>query len=288
MLRRFLKANSEQLASEDIKLVDRASLSDSEFFTYLEKISSGKIAPVAPVPEDIQADLRHLVEGPQDAVLMTSEIMFRRLPLRDFYQNIRQGLELFQILLPDHRVAVILYVRQQKAFVESCYTQLAQMAQSLSFTDYTGGGLSKHLDWATVCDDISAAIGRESLPIRPFEIIRRLGTESFLKDYLSALGLEAAQIDRFAFDETMVGGRAANRGFSEVAVRMAQFTMPILGPKDRKNLRKFLQENYSTEHFPRVYFSEAEIAELRKHYAESNARLFANYIPGENPTASGY
>ena len=41
LIRRFLKANVDRLAESDIRLVDRATLTESPFFGYLEKVTSG-------------------------------------------------------------------------------------------------------------------------------------------------------------------------------------------------------------------------------------------------------
>lgn len=289
LIRRFLKANVDRLAEDDIRLVDRATLTESPFFGYLEQVTSGQVAATAAVPDDIAANLAEMVEGPQSQVLMTSEILFHRLPLDDFYDRIADGLRLFQRLLPDWRIRVIFYVRVQKSFVESCYTQLLQMGKRIKFSVYTGGGVPTHLGWTRVCDDIAGVIGAENLTVRPFETIRALGTEGFLTDFLLRLGLTPEQAEAFDLDETLAEGKAANRGFSEVAVKMARFTMPMIAPGDRKKLRKFLQENFSTEHYPRpVYFSDEQAAQMAQHYRADNARLFATYIPDQDPAALGY
>lgn len=289
LIRRFLKANVDRLAESDIRLVDRATLTESPFFGYLEKVTSGAVPVTDPVPEEIAANLAQMVDGPQSQVLMTSEILFHRLPLDDFYDRIADGLRLFQTLLPGWRIRVIFYVRVQKSFVESCYTQLLQMGKRVKFSVYTGGGVPTHLGWTRVCDDIAGVIGAENLTVRPFEAIRDLGTEGFLHDFLLRLGLSPDQAGAFDFDETLAEGKAANRGFSEVAVKMARFTMPMVDPKDRKKLRKFLQENFSTEHYPRpVYFSEEQATEMATFYRADNARLFATYIPDQDPDRLGY
>lgn len=289
LIRRFLKANTDQLAHADTRLVDRATLTESPFFGYLERVTAGTVAVGDPVPTEIVASLADMVKGPESQVLMTSEILFHRLPLEDFYDRITQGLELFQTLLPGWRIRVIFYVRVQKSFVESCYTQLLQMGKRVKFSVYTGGGVPPHLSWARVCDDIARVIGAGNLTVRPFEIIRGLGAEGFLADFLYHLGLGDTQIETFAFDETLAEGQTANRGFSEVAVKVARFAMPMLAPSDRKKLRKFLQENFSTEHYPRpVYFSDEQAAQMADHYRADNARLFATYIPDQTPAPLGY
>lgn len=289
LIRRFLKANQEILEDQGINLVSRDVLTASAFFAYLEQVTGGAILPTALVPEEIAADLKRLVNGPQDHVLMTSEILFHRLPLEDFYDRIGDGLHLMQTLLPGWQIRVVFYVRVQKNFVESCYTQILQMGKRTRFSAFTGGGVPRHLNWTRVCDDIAAQIGAENLVVRPFEVIRDLGTEGFLRDFLMYLGLTPEGAAALAFEETLAEGKSANRGFSEVAVKMARFTMPLVAPKDRKKLRNFLQENFSTEHYPRPrYFSDEQAAEMAAHYKQENARLFATYIPDLDPERLGY
>lgn len=289
LIRRFLRGNTDILAGQGIRLVDRATLTQSDFFGYLEEVTSGQVAPDCPVPCEIVTDLEALVRGPQQQVLMTSEILFHRLPLGNFYDRIADGLALFRRLLPGWRIRVILYTRVQTSFVESCYTQLLQMGKRVKFSSYTGGGVPEHLSWLRVCDDISGEIGRENLVVRPFETIKVLGTEGFLRDFLGHLGLDDAQAAQLPFDDALSVGMAGNRGFSEVAVKMARFTMPLVKPGDRKKLRKFLQENFSTEHYPRPrYFSETQREEMAVLYRADNARLFESYIPDQDPDVLGY
>jgi hypothetical protein len=289
LIRRFLKANADCLASHDIKLVDRTTLTESDFFAYLETVTDGTVSAQTPMPSAIAENLEHLVAGDFRHVLMTSEIMFHRLPLGDFYDRIADGLQMIQTALPDWTIRVIFFVRSQKAFVESCYTQLIQMGKRTRFSVYTGGGVPKHLNWARVCDDISRQIGTGNLIVRPFEIIRDMGTEPFLRSFLGHLDLDATQAATFQYDAALAEGQAANRGFSEVAVKLARFTMPLVDPGHRKKLRKFLQENYSTADYPRPhYFTDTEAADMAAHYRAENARLFATYIRDLDPETHGY
>ncbi|MGB3409521.1 MAG: hypothetical protein WBA67_18725, partial [Jannaschia sp.] len=280
---------STQLTDLDVKLIDRTALSDTVFFHYLERISAGRVDAAAPVPTRVADDLTRLVSGPHQTVLATSEIMFSRLPLSDFYQHTAEALRMMGRLLPDYRIQVILYVRQQTAFVESCYTQLVQTGREITFEDYIGGDIPRHLDWARVCDDIAGAVGAENVTVRPFEVIRDMGSEGFLRDFLSIIGLSEDQMTSFSFDDALAEGATANRGFSQVAVDMARFTMPMLNPNQRKRLRKFLQDHFSTRDFPRpAYFTPDQAIAVAREYSESNARLFEAHMPDFDAARLGY
>lgn len=292
LIRHFLKdeVNTDRLARDGITLVDRPTLTASDFFAYLERVNAGRVAPDAEAPQKVLRSLQALFCGGEKTVLVTSEIMFRRLPLEDFYQHIGAGLKMMQHLMPGVRIEMIFYVRQQKIFVESCYTQLVQMGRDLSFEEYIGVKMPEHLMWSKVCDDITDVIGWDALQVRAFEIIKELGSEGFLRDFLTQVGLSETQIDAYDFAASQAKGRAANRGFSQVAVDMARFTMPMLAkPKQKQRLRRFLQENYSTVHYPRpTYFSNEEAAQLQAFYAQDNARLFTKYIHNRSASDLGY
>lgn len=293
MVRRALKAHIEQLNENGVALIDRGQILQSPFFKFLKNYPVG---PERPEPTQEQlADIKGLLDTPHPVTLATSEGMFSSLHSDDFFQNIKPGLEVMRRVLPDFDIRVVLYSRVQKGFLESCYTQFIQLGHSeLTFDDFLGRTsgektLPTDLSWAKVCDDISAVVGKENLIVRPFEVIRELGSAGFVRDFLQILGLDAEQAAAFDLDAALAEGRAANRGFSQAAVDIARFTMPMLNPKQKKRLRKFLQEGFSTEHYPRPkYFSDAEAAELKSIYTSENTRLFKEYLPEFDPVALGY
>lgn len=289
LLRRTLLQNTDVLEREQIKLVPRHVFKESDFFAWLARLNAGKLSVEDPVPENAAQDFLQMVSGPEERVLITSEDMFRRLPLADFYQRINVGLTRMQELLPGWEIKVILYVRQQKSFVESCYTQLIQLGRDLDFADYTGGELPRHLNWAKVCDDIAGVVGKDNLKVRPFEVIKTLGTEGFVRDFLSLLDLSPEAAAAFPYAEEKTEGRAANRSFSEPGMKVARFTMPLVAKKDRAKLRRFLQENLSTEHYPRpTFFTKEETATLFDFYQAENERLFREYMLGFSAVDMGY
>lgn len=287
-IRRLLRGCAADLAARGVRLVPRDVLVASPFFAHLMRVVQGKADPgVAAVSPEDRAELQGLVAGPEARVLMTSEDMFKRLPLDDFYDNIGLGLRLMQALLPGHRLHVVLYVRAQPAYVESCYTQLVHLGRSLPFAKFTGKTLPAHLRWNRVCDDITAALGPDRLIVKPFEIIRDLGGAGFFHDFAAAVGIPDPQ--SLPLDEETLQGKRANRSFSDVAMRMALMAAPEISPKDMKLLRRFLQEHFSTDSYPRPrLFTPEETAAMKALYAADNADLFARYLPGYDAAKLGY
>jgi hypothetical protein len=289
MVRRALKAHIDQLNANGVALIDRGAILESPFFKLVKNYPTDGSAPDPNARQ--QADIARLLDHPHPVTLATSEGMFSSLHANDFFQNIAPGLAMMQRALPGYDIRVILYTRVQKGFLESCYTQFIQMGQAeLTFDEFLGkGGVPHDLSWAKVCDDIAGIIGRDNLIVRPFEVIREMGSAGFVRDFLQILGLSEAQAAAFDLDAALAEGRAANRGFSQAAVDIARFTMPMLNPKQCKRMRKFLQENFSTEHYPRPsYFTPEEAAEIKAAHRDENARLFAEYIPGASAAEYGY
>lgn len=285
----YRPATSEWLTQLDTAVVDRKSLMDSEFFKYLELVTSGNVAFEAELPEAVVQSAEEIFCQKDKTVLVTCEDMFRRLRLEDFYQNIGPGLQLIQRILPETQIEVIFYVRKQKAFVESCYTQLIQIGRSLSFEEYIGGSMPTHLLWSKVCDDIASVIGKEALHVNAFEVIKSVGQTQFMKEFLAYAGFSADQIATFDFETILAEESSKNRGFSQVAVDVARFTMPMLQYRQRKTLRRFLQKQFSNEHFPRPkYFSDEEANQIADYYREDNTRLFSKYILDRSATDLGY
>ena len=289
MVRRALKAHLDELNMCGVALINRSAILESSFFKFAKSYPAAGHAP-DPNPKQL-GDIRALLDHQHPVTLATSEGMFSSLHADDFFLNIVPGLAMMRRALPEYDIRVILYVRAQKGFLESCYTQFIQLGQTdLTFSQFLGeNDVPQDLNWARVCDDIVSVVGRDNLIVRPFEVIRELGSAGFVRDFLQIIGLNEAQTAAFDLDAALAEGRAANRGFSQAAVDVARFTMPMLGPKQKKNMRRFLQENFSTEHYPRPkYFTDEQAARIKTTYKAENARLFDEYIPGALPETYGY
>lgn len=288
-VRRLLMGNSTELAARGVKLVARKTIVESSFFAHLTKVISGTAAAdVAAVSAGDLAELRGFVDGPYSRVLMTSEDMFKRLPLKNFYDNIGLGLRLIQQLLPEDRVHVVLYTRNQPAYVESCYLQLVHLGRALTFSRFTGQkGLPDHLRWKKVCDEISAVVGPERLIVKPFEIIRKLGGSGFFYDFAESVGIPDAR--SLPLDDEVLQGKRGNRSYSDIAMQIALLAAPVIRDKDNKRLRQFLQEHFSSDTYPRPeLFRPQQVARMKSLYAEDNAALFAQYMPQYDGAALGY
>ena len=113
--------------------------------------------------------------------------------------------------------------------------------------------------------------------MRPFETIRTLGGAAFFREYLALCGLRNSEA--FAVAEEEVDSRGANRSYSGLAMRIARKVNPLLdNERDRKALRKFLQEKFSTATHPRAELLTPETrAAITARYAASNRELFARY-----------
>ncbi len=287
-VRRLLKGCDGVLATRGVKLVLRDTIVSSSFFRHLTRVISGKAPPeAAAVSAADLAELRGFVAGPHSRVLMTSEDMFKRLPLGKFYDNIGLGLRLIQQLLPEDRVHVVFYTRRQAPYVESCYLQLVHLGRSLSFSKFIQKELPTHLLWNRVCDEITAALGPGRLIVKPFEIIRDLGGDGFFHDFAESVGIPDPK--SLPLDQAVLDGKRANRSYSDVAMRMALIAAPVIREQDNKRLRSFLQEHFSTETYPRPQlFSPQQIAQMTALYAKDNAALFAQYMPQYDGAALGY
>lgn len=287
LLFRLLHRFSDELEQNGVRHVTRSRTLTSPLFDHLYGIASGSRAWDANLPEGAVAEVTELFGGPDQTVIVTSEDMFKRLALDKFYPNIGRALRLLKSLVPDRRLEVILYVRAQPGYVESCYVQYIQMGRSLEFEDFTGGGIPRNLNWYKTCKTIAKAIGGKSLTVRPYEIIKDLGPEGYFHDFLRAAGLDwlvgrpvAAEIE---------SGSLSNRGYSSVAIDIARYAIPRIRKEDLPALRRLLQTRFSSDRYPRPrFFTDDEIRQMKDHYADSNRALFSEFIPGHDPMRLGY
>lgn len=287
LLRRTAASLKPELAEAGLYLMTRSEVSAAPFHDYIHRMNLGQLSRHDRVPQDVAHSLSEVANRPEPRVLIMSESLFSRLPLESFFQNVSESLAFLRDEWAPHRLRLILYVRRQPSFIVSCYAQFISMGRTFSFDEFTGGDLPDHLNWHTVCSDISSVIGRENLIVRPYEMIGQSGAVGYAKDFLETVGLDASLAERAG--EIAARGAKSNRGLSQPAIEIARAGNAVLPAKERLKLRKFLQNTFSTAtHAKPEFWSPEQEADLKAHYAGSNGALFREFMPDRDPVALGY
>lgn len=277
-----IRANREALAKQGLDTILRGDILETPFAKELYAVSQATHDP-GNVTAQSARSLRTILSGLEQNILISCEGLVCRLKVEDFYQNISDAVRYIAAALPESDIHYIFYVRRQPDFIESIYMQYVHLGRSLSFEKFLEKAAEVDFSWLRVVEGLEAGAGRARITVRAFETIRSLGATGFFQDFLRHAGLEDP--GAFTVPEVQSKARAANRSYSEVAMKIARRSNPMLKGKERKVLRKFLQEHFSTATHPRAeLFTPEQRQDLIARHAAKNRTLFERYdlgAPGE-------
>lgn len=269
-----------------LALVTRADLLPSAFGKEIYAVSQYE-RPDSGVSDEAAESLRSLLPGDDSDILMTNEDLICHLEIRDFYQNAEQAVRYLVTALGDYDVHVIFYIRKQTDYFESIYVQLIHLGRRLKFHQFLERASEVDLSWLRAAQGMERALPPGRLHLRTYEQIRDLGETGFYRDFLSLCQVDDPSA--FDIDPEFTKGRPANRSYGDVGLKIAQRVNPILKPKERKLLRRFLQEHFSTADYPRAELLDAEQRQaMEDEYRDSNRRLFERWDLGVDGKKLGY
>ncbi|MEZ9835145.1 hypothetical protein AB4341_16595 [Vibrio breoganii] len=265
----LLNANKAILSASRIRLIKRSDMMELKFYKTLQAKLEGEQGTI---DEEVKKEIRELASFDGN-LIFTNEDMFKNLGIRDFYNNIDTGIRFFQESFPDHEIKVIFYVRNQVDYIESVYTQYVHLGRNISFESFTREGNLFNLDWNNVCQTIENVIGGNNLVVIPYESIKTLGSEGFYNEFLTVI---ECNTEGHSFAE--VNGRQSNRSFSSIAMDIFKLAAPNLNKQDKKKLRTFLQNEFSTAtHKKKEIMNEQTKIMLKYHYFHNNKKLVARF-----------
>lgn len=281
-----LRACEAGLSQQGLGVVLRKHVFETPFAQEVIEVAHGTRAPGVISPA-ARKSLRELLARKPGDVLVANEDLLCRLNVQDFYQNIGAAVRHIRAMEPEAEARFILYIRRQSDYLESVYMQFVQVGRALKFPRFMKRAASVDLSWLRIVEDLADAAGRENIAVRPFETIRD-GDTAFLQDFLRLCGV--SDPEAFSVVPEAGRGRAANRSYGDLGMRLARRANPLLETKkERRAFRKFLQENFSTATHPRAeLLSLVEREEIQDRYASSNQTLFARFDLGADGAALGY
>lgn len=282
-----LAASREGLSHAGLDVILRRHVLRSPFGREVYAVSQGTHDPGSVTPEALQ-NIQRLISRHQGHILITNEDMVSSLQVQDFYQHVEKAARYILGALPDFEVHFILYIRRQPDYLESVYMQYVHLGRSLKFGQFMERAEGVDLSWLRVVNAIAAGgVPRDRIAVRPFERIRERGSDGFLREFLALCGVE--DTDAFSAQDDTSRGRVANRSYGELGMRIARQVNPMLNDQERKLLRRFLQENFSTASHPRAELLTPEARqELFDRYAPSNRELFESHDLGGPGDVLGY
>lgn len=271
-----LKLHRERLSNEHgLGLVTRAVLMPSAFGQEVYEVSQGRHADTD-VSDAAKESLRSLLPDGDGNVLITNEDLICHLPIQDFYQNAEGAIRYLRIALSAFDLHVIFYIRKQADYLESIYMQLVHLGRRARFAQFMKRAAPVDLSWLRAVEAMEQALPPGRLHLRTLEQIRLLGELGFYRDFLSLC--QVADAEDFTIDEQYTKGRRANRSYSQLGMQIAHRVNPLLSRKEKKVLRRFLQEHFSTATHPRaLLLDDEQRLAIFERYQESNRRMFERY-----------
>ena len=231
-------------------------------------------------------------ERDHEHVIYSSETMFGTSDLggtRCLYPRAGETLQALARTLRGLDVRIIFHVRRQDDFIEATFLNRIQtLATSMhldhadllrdqnwaDFRAYLGSFDMAGLSWLDLVQRIEAVFGREALILRPFESIARGGTayaHRFMQTFCDPAGLDLTPA---VFE---------NRSFSAPALEMFLKEAPRQSYQNLKALRLDLQARFPNTDYPRpTLLTKAERQEILETHAQSNHRLFADWMAPED------
>lgn len=288
MLQTALRRDKDLLMKKGLRVIFRSQMINRDLQKCLYRIKNNEINDE--VVDILKEDFGKILPKRNVDCLITNEDMFSTIDLYDFYDNVDVSLEIIKSVAEDlgWRVVFVFYTRSQASYIESVYLQHIHLGRAVSFERFLRGKLPEFLSWKVVADKAASVLGEENVDIEPFESIKEKGAKKFYSDFLAKVGVESR--DDLDFEETIANARGANRSYSALGIEIANKVNPILSKDEKRLLRTFLQENFSTATHQRAHLlSDKQKNKLMEIYSQANRKLFESYVDKQySPGVLGY
>ena len=288
----FVKARGHLALAAGLRFAYAPDLIAGPFYTFFYERKYLDLAP-GPLPQDIQhrlrADLARISDGMKEdeTLFISAEGLLGHCSLDKYggiYPHAPRMLQALHEVTRDYDTSVVLIVRRQDSFIESCYLQQIKAGRTVTFHDFlhTHAIDTAKLSWQVIADTAADLFGTAKTLVLPFEEIQK-GPE-YIFDPLATF-LTGAPIPVLVEESTRV---TTNTAISGLGVEVALATYPLLrGRLSEEDFRAWclnLFHRFSSRHYPRaVLLSEEQRTDILATCASDNAALFRKHMPGHDP-----
>ncbi|GGM27597.1 hypothetical protein ACFQBY_13810 [Promicromonospora citrea] len=242
LVQKALRANRAAFAERGYDVLTRNEYEDvTQGYHVRWRRQGGDLQNVTTAFELLRDSLTHdsLVLSHED--LLASVHSFRTGPLyAPAGEVLRRALD---VLRPE-RTTVLFAVRRQDRFVESSYLQTVRVGSTKTFSEFMAPVIPENLRWDVLVETMRAALPADAeLHLTYFESIKELRARNFVREFFRQTGVGVSPEFTFNTD-------AVNRGYSDVALKLALVGNAELEPEDRRKLRLFLDASFSNATHP--------------------------------------
>ena len=188
------------------------------------------------------------------------------------YPHYPRIIESLSEIFEEYSVRVVLVLRHQKDFVESCYLQQIKERNYISFEEFTARIDVKNLQWSRIVDALSERY-QNNFFVYPFEAIKLIGASPFIK------GLMSYSFDeRFAHDDFSIVEQA-NSSYSGYGVEIVRELLPKLSEKNQVAVNKILFSELSSSKYSKAkLFRDFEGKLINEVCLKDNMYIFSKFF----------
>lgn len=286
LLANALRADRKRLRKTDVSILFRGAMKEMEFFKELNRIKRGRVKNGETLPSDsAKQEIEMLLKEKVGVLVLTNEDLMSELDFDKFFPQPEASAKYMVDVFGGRKLKLVLYVRNQIEYIESIYIQKVQVGKAGTFDEFISKGLPTNLDWYSIIKCIQKLSDDVEIVVVPYESIHS-GVDRFYQNFLTIAGVP--EPESFAVDKSSSGGRRANRSFSSKAIEIFNLVSPVLDEKELSEMRVFLQDKFSIEHYPRPrLLNNEQKKQVSNMYKDSNKRLFDEFLE-EHKDVSGY
>lgn len=188
------------------------------------------------------------------------------------YTHVKTVSESLKAIFKNQDCRVVLIVRKQDSFIESCYLQQIKEGRTLSFQEFIESIDIHKISWCNIADTLESDFG-ENFGVVPFESITILGAKLFLGSFFNFLMGEEIDMEEVALIEN------ANSGLSARGVDISREILPYISEKNLRAMKKLIFAEFNSSKLGKAsFFDGFTRALIKKANAEGNRELYIRYF----------
>ncbi|MCC0177243.1 hypothetical protein I4641_09665 [Waterburya agarophytonicola K14] len=166
----------------------------------------------------------------------------------------------------------LLCVRRQDSYLESCYKFRKTHGAKYSWEYFLDKVQKTNISWYDVVNAVAGYIGKENCMITPYELLKKSQQEFITTFFRSIISIDS---------ERVIIPPPNNQGASELIIETIDYfdrNFSEIPAKHRKEILSIIKKYQVKSASKTSLLSEKSKDEILKKYADSNQKLFSNYI----------
>ena len=279
-IQKNLIENRELLLERDgVRFLSRHDLSNSSFIEHFKNLSRRKGLQESEYRKSLEVARSSIVETVnefnEEEIFISWEGIFGHSALdiyEGIYTHVERVAESLVYIADKIDIKVLLIVRRQDEFIESCYLQQVKERRTITFDEFTDKININNISWYEITKVLDKYLG-EKIKIVPFEYIKDVGTRSFIEFVLFVLTGREILLDGFSITEK------SNPSYSQYGVEMALELLPKLNKESQVKVGKMLFNELGNDKFKKArFFSNFNRSILLEFVQKDNTSLLDEYI----------